>query len=126
MITSTFTLKVPAVYILASKPRGTLYVGVTANLMKRIWQHREGIAAGFTRRHGVKTLVRYEQHDRMVTAIAREKALKAWPRQRKIELIRRLNPEWHDLWTTIVGSATQSDAAVARTSDTPAKQGADI
>jgi len=87
------TPKAPVVYIVASKPRGTLYIGVTSNLVKRIWQHREGIAAGFTRRHGAKTLVWYEQHGAMATAIEREKALKLWPRQRKIDLIRATNPE---------------------------------
>ena len=112
------TPKSPAVYIVASKPRGTLYIGVTSNLTKRIWQHREGISDGFTRRHGVKTLVWYEQHRTMSTAIEREKAMKIWPRQRKINLITERNPQWHDLWPHIVGATTVS----ARTFLTPASR----
>jgi putative endonuclease len=87
----------PCVYILASKPYGTLYIGVTSNLVGRIWQHREGTTGGFTSRHAVYTLVRYEMFGGMEEAIAREKQLKNWHRQWKINLIESENPDWHDL-----------------------------
>ena len=87
----------PCVYILASQPRGTLYIGVTSDPMKRIAQHRSGKVAGFTARHSVKRLVRYEMFDDMENAIAREKQLKRWHRQWKINLIEKLNPTWDDL-----------------------------
>ncbi len=87
-----------AVYILASQPYGTLYVGVTADLIRRVGQHRDGEIAGFTRRHGVKRLVWFERHDAMVDAIQREKSLKKYKRQWKINLIERDNPHWHDLY----------------------------
>ncbi|MEO6866040.1 MAG: GIY-YIG nuclease family protein [Gemmatimonadaceae bacterium] len=97
-------MKIPTVYLLSSKPRGTLYAGVTSDVVKRVWQHREGCADGFTSRHGVKTLVWYEQHPTMASAIAREKAIKRWPRQRKFDLIQRANPKWRDLWSDIAGT----------------------
>lgn len=78
----------PAVYLLASQRNGTLYIGVTSNLIQRIWQHREGLAEGFTKKYGVKTLVWYEQHATMESAIAREKALKKWNRAWKLKPIR--------------------------------------
>ena len=87
----------PCVYILASQPRGTLYIGVTSSLVGRLWQHREGIVPGFTRRYGVCHLVYFEQFDEMIPAIAREKQLKRWHRQWKINLIEGANPDWHDL-----------------------------
>ena len=90
------------VYILASRPRGTLYVGMTSDLIKRIYQHRERLADGFTKEHGVKILVYYEQHATAIAAIQREKNLKHWPRKWKIDLIRSMNPEWLDLWDEIV------------------------
>ena len=71
-------MKQPAVYLLSSKPNGALYIGVTSNLVQRIWQHREGVVEGFTCQYGVKTLVWYEQHDTMESAIGREKVLKKW------------------------------------------------
>ncbi|WP_156841823.1 GIY-YIG nuclease family protein [Novosphingobium aquimarinum] len=89
--------RAPCVYILASQPRGTLYVGVTSNLEGRLWQHREGVLPGFTDRYGVKLLVWYERHDTMETAILREKQIKNWRRQWKINLIEELNPRWGDL-----------------------------
>ncbi len=88
----------PAVYILASKPYGTLYVGVTTNLSRRIWEHREGIGAGFTRRYGVAQLVYFEYFASISDAIQREKRIKAWRRAWKIDLIRSMNPEWRDLY----------------------------
>jgi len=91
------------VYILASKPRGTLYVGVTSNLVRRIWEHREGATDGFTARHRIERLVWYEQHQTMLSAIAREKLLKRWLRPWKFELIQTMNPKWRDLWPDIIG-----------------------
>ena len=96
-------MKAPAVYILASQRNGTLYIGVTSNLIQRIWQHREGVVEGFTQQHGVKTLVWYEQHETMESAIAREKALKKWNRDWKLRLIEKRNPQWLDLWPEITG-----------------------
>ncbi|HKY86532.1 MAG TPA: GIY-YIG nuclease family protein [Pseudorhodoplanes sp.] len=87
--------------ILANKPGGTLYVGVTNDLVRRVFEHREGIAEGFTKRYGVKTLVYYEQHGTVPLAIQREKNIKHWPREWKIDLILSLNPEWRDLYPEI-------------------------
>jgi putative endonuclease len=89
------------VYILASRPGGTLYVGVTNNLIRRIYEHREGLVEGFTRRYGVKMLVYYEQHDTAVSAIQREKNIKHWSREWKIDLILSMNPDWRDLYNDI-------------------------
>ena len=91
----------PAVYILSSSARGTLYLGVTSNLPQRVWQHREGLIDGFTKRYAVKNLVWYEQCDSMYAAIEREKAIKKWRRSWKIELIEASNPHWSDLWHQI-------------------------
>ncbi|OYX60797.1 MAG: endonuclease [Novosphingobium sp. 32-60-15] len=87
----------PCVYILASQPRGTLYIGVTSNLIGRLWQHREGAIPGFTSQYGVHRLVYFELFDEMEPAIAREKQLKRWHRAWKINLIEGPNPDWHDL-----------------------------
>jgi putative endonuclease len=87
----------PAVYILASKPRGTLYIGVTSNLAGRIEAHRNDCVEGFTKRYGVHTLVYFEAHADMYEAIQREKRLKTWNRAWKIRLIEEMNPEWKDL-----------------------------
>ena len=86
-----------AVYMLASKRNGTLYTGVTSNLPKRVWEHREGVVEGFSKEHGVKTLVWYEVHENAVAAITREKQIKKWNRQWKINLIETSNPDWRDL-----------------------------
>lgn len=91
-------MKHPSVYILASKRNGTLYVGVTSDLIKRVWQHKNDLADGFTKRYGVHRLVWYEQCRTMEVAIAREKAVKEWKRAWKIKLIEERNPEWHDLY----------------------------
>ena len=93
--------RTPCVYILASQRNGTLYIGVTSSLSARIWQHRNDQVSGFTRRYGVHTLVWYEAHETMESAIAREKALKQWKRDWKIELIEDTNPYWHDLYGEI-------------------------
>ncbi len=89
------------VYILASKPRGTLYVGVTNDLVRRVWEHREGITGGFTKKYEVKRLVFYEAHATVPLAIQREKNIKHWVRAWKIALIEEMNPKWDDLWSVI-------------------------
>ena len=94
--------KQPAVYILASRTNGTLYVGVTSDLVKRIWEHRNNMVDGFTKRYGVHQLVWYELHEDMQSAIEREKRLKEWKRKWKLELIESTNPNWQDLYYTIV------------------------
>jgi putative endonuclease len=86
------------VYILASRKDGTLNTGVTSNLPRRAWEHREGVVKGFTKRHNVKRLVFVEQHATAESAIKREKAIKSWPRGWKIELIEKQNPGWFDLY----------------------------
>ena len=86
------------VYMLAEDCYGTLYIGVTSNLVKRVWQHREGLADGFTKRYRVKRLVWFETHVDIMTAITREKQLKKWNRAWKIALIQAANPEWRDLY----------------------------
>jgi putative endonuclease len=91
----------PAVYILASKPNGTLYVGVTSDLVRRIWQHRNDAVEGFTMRYGIHRLVHFEQFGSMVEAIEREKELKKWRRAWKIALVEEANPDWRDLWPEI-------------------------
>jgi len=90
------------VCILAGKLGGTLYVGVTNDLIRRTFEHREGLAPGFTKKYGVKLLVFYEQHDAALAAIQREKNIKHWPREWKIDLIASMNPEWRDLCNEIV------------------------
>jgi putative endonuclease len=90
------------VYILASKPYGTLYVGVTRDLIRRVFEHKSGIVRGFTQRYGVKRLVWFDQTDSMISAIAREKQLKAWRRDWKIELIEQTNPCWRDLYHSLL------------------------
>ena len=89
------------VYILASAPRGTLYVGVTNDLIRRVYEHREGFVAGFTRKYGVKMLVYFEEHGSIIAAIQREKNIKHWSREWKVQLILRDNPQWRDLWGDI-------------------------
>jgi len=89
--------KQPCVYILCSRPFGTLYIGVTSNLVARLWQHRSGAVPGFTARYGVHRLARYELFGDMEGAILREKQLKRWRRQWKINLIESDNPQWLDL-----------------------------
>ena len=91
-------MKQPCVYILANKPNGTLYVGVTSNLVRRVWQHKHDIGEGFTKRYGVHTLVWYELHATMDQAIAREKRIKEWKREWKLVLIEKGNPTWRDLY----------------------------
>lgn len=92
----------PAVYILASERNGTIYIGVTSDLVKRSWEHKNDAVSGFTKQYGVHRLVYYELHGDMLSAIAREKQLKKWNRAWKLELIEEKNSEWKDLWDEIV------------------------
>ncbi len=94
--------KQPCVYILASQRNGTLYIGVTSNLVQRIWQHKNNEVEGFTKKYQIHLLVYYELHETMESAITREKQLKKWNRDWKINLIEKENPQWHDLWDIII------------------------
>jgi putative endonuclease len=87
--------------MLASRRNGTLYVGVTSDLIKRVWEHKNDAAEGFTRKYRVHTLVWYEVHETMESAISREKTIKGWRRQWKLELIEKGNPQWTDLYDTL-------------------------
>ena len=92
----------PAVYIMANKRNGTLYTGVTSDLIKRVYQHKEGIADGFTKKYQCKQLVYYEQFEEMIEAIAREKPIKSGSRKKKLAMIESANPAWHDLYETVL------------------------
>ena len=94
-------MKTPCVYILASKPNGTIYLGVTSNLPQRVWQHQGDFVGGFTRRYGVHRLVWYETHSTMEAAITRERRMKKWRRAWKVRLIEEANPSWRDLSSEI-------------------------
>ena len=88
----------PCVYIMASRWHGTLYIGVTSNLIKRVWEHQNDVPDGFTRKYRVHTLVWFEQHAKMQSAIDREKELKEWRRPWKVDLSEKVNPQWRDLY----------------------------
>lgn len=92
----------PCVYILASERNGTLYIGVTSDLIKRVWEHKSDFVEGFTKQYQVHDLVWYELHENMESAITREKQLKEWKLQWKLDLIEKTNPYWNDLYPTIV------------------------
>ena len=92
----------PCVYLLASRRNGTLYVGVTSNLVKRIWEHKNNLVQGFTQKYGVHMLVWFELHETMESAIRREKAIKEWKRDWKLKLIEQQNPAWRDLYSEIL------------------------
>jgi putative endonuclease len=94
--------KLPCVYILASGRHGTLYVGVTTDLVKRVYEHKNDRADGFTKKYQVHTLAYFEMHSDIEAAITREKQIKKWNRSWKIELIEKANPQWHDLYEGIV------------------------
>jgi putative endonuclease len=94
--------KQPCVYLMATKKNGTLYIGVTSDLVKRVWEHKNGVIAGFTQRYRVHTLVWYEVHETMESAIMREKALKAWKREWKIRLVEEGNAAWNDLYADLL------------------------
>ena len=95
-------VKQPCVYLLASRRNGTLYVGVTSDLIKRIWEHRNHVVAGFTKKYGVDKLVWYEPNVSMESAIQREKTIKEWKRAWKLNLIEKTNPDWVDLYETLL------------------------
>jgi putative endonuclease len=97
----TKAMKQPAVYIMASKRNGTIYTGVTSDLVKRVWQHRTGASRGVTKRYACKLLVWYEAGGDMEGAISREKQIKAGSRAKKLALIESANPDWRDLWDDI-------------------------
>ena len=90
------------VYILASKRNGTLYIGVSSDLIKRVWEHKNNVVEGFSDKYGTHMLVWYELHERMESAITREKRIKKWDRQWKLELIEAMNPAWEDLYLKII------------------------
>ena len=89
------------VYIMTNKPDGTLYVGVTSDIARRAWEHREGVVEGFTKKYGLNRLVYVERHEDIESAIEREKQLKEWQRAWKVKLIHKVNPEWDDLYETL-------------------------
>ena len=95
-------MKQPCVYILASEKHGTLYIGVTSDIVKRIWEHKNDVVEGFTEKYGVHRLVWFEQHETMESAIQREKMLKKWRRDWKLNLIELMNPEWRDLYVDLI------------------------
>ena len=90
------------VYIMTNKPRGVLYIGVTADLVKRVHQHKADAGSSFCRRYGLKTLVLAEAHNTILDAIVREKAMKAWKREWKLRLIEESNPDWDDLYSFVL------------------------
>jgi putative endonuclease len=96
------TEKQPATYILANKKKGVLYAGVTSNLVKRIWEHKQHLADGFTKKYHLHKLVYFELHEDMLEAVVREKQIKKWRRDWKVGLIERENPEWRDLYNDII------------------------
>ena len=93
------------VYIMSNRRNGTLYVGVTSNLLRRVWEHREGLVDGFTKQYGLKGLVDYEPFEDIGTAIQREKTLKHWPRAWRVNLILGQNPDWADLYDQLAQQA---------------------
>lgn len=94
--------KIPAIYILTNKANGTLYTGVTSDLIKRVYEHKQGVIPGFTQKYGCKLLAYYEECENMVSAIAREKQIKGGSRNKKIALIKSINPDWKDLFDTLI------------------------
>ena len=92
----------PCVYILASKRNGTLYTGVSSNVLKRVWEHKNNVVEGFTKKYGVHTLVWYEAHETMESAIHREKMIKNWNRAMKLKVIVEMNPQWRDLYPDLL------------------------
>jgi len=94
--------KQPCVYLMANRRNGTLYVGVTSDLVKRVWEHKNNVVEGFTKRYGIHVLVWYEVHETMESAIRQEKAIKAWMRQWKVSLIENENPDWKDRYAELL------------------------
>lgn len=95
-------MKQPCVYIMANFRNGTIYTGVTSNLVKRVYEHKSNVVEGFTKRHGCHTLVFYEVHENMESAILKEKQIKAGSRKKKVQLIENQNPNWRDLYVSII------------------------
>ena len=95
-------MKAGYVYIMASGRNGTIYIGTTSDLLKRVWEHRNGVVPGFTRKHGCKLLAWYEAHDDLQEARLRELRMKKWKRLWKLSEIERINPEWRDLYPTLL------------------------
>ncbi len=93
----------PCIYILTNKPDGVLYIGVSNGLIQRIYQHKSGQGSQFTKKYNLNKLVYFEQFESMIEAIQREKQLKKWNREWKVELIETNNPEWEDLWDAVLG-----------------------
>ena len=89
------------VYIMTNRPNGTLYLGVTSDIVRRVWEHREGLVEGFTKRYDLTRLVYAERHEEIAAAIRRERTMKHWPRAWKVRLIRKQNPDWDDLHETL-------------------------
>ncbi len=113
------------VYMMANRMHGAIYIGVTSDLILRTDQHRRGVVEGFTRRYGLKRLVWYELHETIVDAIQREKSLKRYPRDWKTNLIERMNPDWSDLFPTLVSGGAEATPDVEAYRDwTPAEQAA--
>jgi putative endonuclease len=98
----TFLMNGAWVYIMTNRPNGTLYTGVTSDLARRVWEHREGMAEGFTKRYGLKRLVYFEAHSKIQSAIQREHNMKHWPRTWKVRLILAANPRWDDLYDQLM------------------------
>ena len=94
--------KQPCVYMLSNERNGTLYIGVTSNLVQRVWQHKQSLADGFTKKYGLKKLVWFEASDNMASVIQREKQIKKWNREWKKELVEKTNPYWNDLYDSII------------------------
>ena len=107
-------MKQPCTYILASQRNGTLYIGVTSNLLNRMAEHKQGLIEGFTKKYAVKLLVYYETHETMEAAIVREKRLKEWQRAWKLRLIESMNPEWIDLYNETNGELLNGRADLVR------------
>jgi putative endonuclease len=101
-VRKVFSMRPGYIYILTNRPNGILYVGVTSDLVQRIAQHRQGTVEGFTKRYGLRRLVFFEVHDDIRSAIQREKNMKHWPRTWKVRLILAANPEWHDLYDSLL------------------------
>ncbi len=99
-------MKQPCVYLLANQRRGTIYIGVTSDLVKRAWEHRNHLADGFTKDYRVDKLVWYELHETMESAIVHEKRIKDWKRAWKFELVEAKNPNWTDLFDSLLGAET--------------------
>ena len=96
--------RLPCVYLMANKRNGTLYTGVTSDLVKRVWQHKNNLTEGFSKKYCIHNLVWYEVHETMESAILREKAIKNWKRAWKIEAIEQMNPHWNDLYPELLSS----------------------